>query len=558
MVDLEGADKGNISLPATLQSPDMNNLTDKEYNEQPTIINIQRAMYETLISDLEQKIQRLQTRNEKLEDFSEYVKNYSNNKTIESEAVIVELNTNIALQTKTVDKLKQKYKDIEKKRQNRAAEHENRVKEISDKFDETRRQLSSEIKLLNAKINALEDYKASEESLTSKFNDNNEYIARKEEELEQALKDFQLKAKIHRQNLKKVTYKSVLDTSKDFQSDLISTIIPLTVQRMLRENVILENELVQCWGDHANITEHKNYYKNTFKDFHKRIKESKIHMRQRLITSKIQSILLKKLVAIHSAVKNKLSKSFDAPANFEEEYHQLLESTNKREFTDDDYVRRKLEVILHQERIKLAMTNRFKLKTSFALNTCCEVLGIIKCAVNTALSVKYILNLFLKIIDIESFASYLLSVIDKYNSRKWMAPSESLETVDLSSNVYSRGDLGFEPKHVELEDKLIEEIDNISSRSVMSTLEILEELQKLQITIPEEKDFNETKSRESTITYISTSTMTDENSSSADLVDDKRKEEKLRLFYEEIFEDESHLEYKTEDEYDYYSNYDQE
>lgn len=60
-------------------------------------------------------------------------------------------------------------------------------------------------------------------------------------------------------SLKKETYKQVLETSKNFQTGLRTT-IPLTVQRMLRENIILENELFQCWNDHANISDQKLNY----------------------------------------------------------------------------------------------------------------------------------------------------------------------------------------------------------------------------------------------------------------------------------------------------------
>lgn len=58
MVDLQGKDRGNISLPSQLQSPDMATCSARDLEDQPFILNMQRAMYKTLINDQELKIER--------------------------------------------------------------------------------------------------------------------------------------------------------------------------------------------------------------------------------------------------------------------------------------------------------------------------------------------------------------------------------------------------------------------------------------------------------------------------------------------------------------------
>lgn len=52
--------------------------------------------------------------------------------------------------------------------------------------------------------------------------------------------------------MKKEAYKQTLNVSENFQSELKDT-IPQTVQRLLRENIVLENELVRLWNDYANM-----------------------------------------------------------------------------------------------------------------------------------------------------------------------------------------------------------------------------------------------------------------------------------------------------------------
>lgn len=55
MVDLHGKDKGNISLPVTLQSWDHDEAKNK-----PTIINMQRTFYNIRVADIANRINRLQ------------------------------------------------------------------------------------------------------------------------------------------------------------------------------------------------------------------------------------------------------------------------------------------------------------------------------------------------------------------------------------------------------------------------------------------------------------------------------------------------------------------
>lgn len=52
-----------------------------------------------------------------------------------------------------------------------------------------------------------------------------------------------------------------------------------------------------------------------------------------------------------------------------------------------------------------------------------------------------------------------------------------IQTVPDSTNVYAVGDLGFEPDHIELENK--SEIEGSYSVSLKSTLQILKELEYL-------------------------------------------------------------------------------
>lgn len=59
MVDVKKIVKGNISLPLSLQSPDIEK-NDNSQNEEKnfTIFNMQKTLYEVKIEDIEKRIKR--------------------------------------------------------------------------------------------------------------------------------------------------------------------------------------------------------------------------------------------------------------------------------------------------------------------------------------------------------------------------------------------------------------------------------------------------------------------------------------------------------------------
>lgn len=68
MVDLHGADKGNISLPARLKSPEVLEGHTGDV-KQVMILNMQKAFYNVKITDIQKRIQRRETIYQKYRDF---------------------------------------------------------------------------------------------------------------------------------------------------------------------------------------------------------------------------------------------------------------------------------------------------------------------------------------------------------------------------------------------------------------------------------------------------------------------------------------------------------
>jgi hypothetical protein len=122
-----------------------------------------------------------------------------------------------------------------------------------------------------------------------------------------------------------------------------------------------------------------------------KIKDMKINTRCQIIASKIQNILLKKLRSAHSIVIETLATSFKAPENYENKYLKFLANIKNSTYHNYDFHRRKLEVLFHQEIIRLRLTKILKSKTLFNLKNLSNTLYHLKGYIQSALLV---INLF--------------------------------------------------------------------------------------------------------------------------------------------------------------------
>lgn len=100
--------------------------------------------------------------------------------------------------------------------------------------------------------------------------------------------------------------------------------------------------------------------------------------------------MIKKLQGVRLKVRGELSKLFEPPQHFEEQYLKLLDKIKSTKCFPEEFRKGKLEVILHQERIKLALANTFKTQTSSALRKISETLSSLKTTVGATLMVTKI------------------------------------------------------------------------------------------------------------------------------------------------------------------------
>ncbi|XP_032670667.1 uncharacterized protein LOC116843891 [Odontomachus brunneus] len=193
-MDLYGKDKGNISLPLRLQSPNTNKGKLKEI-----IVNTQKAFYNLKIADIVKKIQRLEERNKVLEnslkDTDSSIKVLQEKRSQEISGLKLQVDTQIA----KVEEYRQQVSALENTRIDHESSHAAKLIYIKKKYDDTRLKFISQLKLLNAKTNVLEDYKSVQQILEKKLEAQNQALTRDKERVSEKLHQIERKFKIDKE-----------------------------------------------------------------------------------------------------------------------------------------------------------------------------------------------------------------------------------------------------------------------------------------------------------------------------------------------------------------------
>ncbi|KYM82199.1 hypothetical protein ALC53_07347 [Atta colombica] len=191
-MDLYGKDKGNISLPQRLQSIN-------ETKQKTVIVNTQKCFYDLKIAEINKRIQGLEERNRELENNVEDMHYFI--KTLQEEKIqeINSLKSQIASYIATIKAYKHQLTTLEKIRIDDKNTHIAITVNIDEKYKNTRTTLISQIKLLSAKTNILEDYKSIQHILEKKLDTRNQFLINEKEQVAKNLDKIEYNFKIDRE-----------------------------------------------------------------------------------------------------------------------------------------------------------------------------------------------------------------------------------------------------------------------------------------------------------------------------------------------------------------------
>ncbi|XP_024942091.1 A-kinase anchor protein 9-like isoform X2 [Cephus cinctus] len=502
MVDLYGKDKRNISLPSRLQPLNIEDSEMEDQKDKVVIINMQKAMYDIRIADLETRIKRLETRNQELLDTSNSTESRIDSTDLETADNIAQFNRQIFVETSKTDEYNKRMDMLNKRKAEEKTTH-NRKQELMEKqFSNTRFELTSKIKFLNAKINTLEDYKVTKPSLHEKLRERNELMAEKDIEVARKLEDIEKKHNIDTEKLKNEMHTRLFELAGTFQIELSSN-VAIPVHRLMRESILVKNELIQIANEYMLVKEKNRRKEHNFSLYEEEIKNGRADKFRYVIIAKIRRVLLNALREMHK----EMSRRQDLYTLTSISYEDSLKLREDAKILADACATRlsKFEVLLHREQVKLGLAkySRRKLK------------AVIRKLIDTLYDVKYVAACALKITgtgeDIlemgdTQLMSHLLDILSRPKLLMSATKVTSTKSVLRADHIYKIGDLEFEPKHINIDpQKLIKEKEP-SELSTLKTLKNLgidlfaesDDYDQMEYATKVTEDFEEEASNEST------------------------------------------------------------
>ncbi|XP_076757253.1 uncharacterized protein LOC143427208 [Xylocopa sonorina] len=347
-MDLYGKDKGNISLPAKLQSYE-----DDDQKAKPTIINLQRTFYDIKIADIKNKINRLEERNNELLEEIETTNELSATVDSESAEEIGNLNKQVLAQSNSVESLKSKIDTVEKNRIEDKQSHEEKIKLFNEKYKKKKVELVSQLKILNARINVLEEFKKAQNALEEKLKSNEIQMVENEKKVKETVEIIDQKIAFNKEILKNEMYDCLLHLAAQFQVE-INKHINLPNQRLMRENIMLKNELLQISQYISSKTNARDTLKRSVTEYIKKINLRSSLVKENIVVAKVQHEVLIYLRKKFRNLKEQLSfiNVFD-PAS-EKRYLMLIEEA-RRDMNDVNYHLSSLKTLLDKERTKVSV-----------------------------------------------------------------------------------------------------------------------------------------------------------------------------------------------------------
>ncbi|XP_076220758.1 uncharacterized protein LOC116430727 [Nomia melanderi] len=380
MVDLQGKDKRNISLPMKLQSYEYEQAINK-----PTIINTQRTFYNIRIADIDNRINRLKDRNEKLLKEIENTDELVITLDAETADEIATLTKQVNTQNSRIENLKNNINKIEKDRTQVKETHRDNIKLFKERYTKKKIELVYQIKILSAKINSLENFKKVQNILQEKLEGNKERMIKYEKELKETTEGIRRKFEFDKEMLKIELYNYLLDLAAHFQIET-NKFMSFPNKRLMQENIMLQKNLLQLSKEVSTKRNVAIDCQNIFESHRKTIVAQRSSTKHNMVTLKIYNRVLKALQRKFDKMKKCLS-IINIPESTAEERQWLAVENARIEEQNVKFLLSSMQTLFHKEKTKIGIAKYLQRKVE------CKI----KAVIETLYDVKYIVICLLKV-----------------------------------------------------------------------------------------------------------------------------------------------------------------
>ncbi|XP_073837325.1 cilia- and flagella-associated protein 157 [Musca autumnalis] len=216
---------------------------EKKPKDDPNkLTQVDRTFYELTITDLNQKLARLRSHLVTLDENNVTLKEQLKTITEDRTDIAAHLERTLAQRNDTITELEERLTETIKVRNKEKAEAAEKIKDLEAKYKSMHEQLTSEIKLLNGKLNSLDEFRIQRDVLMAKFDDQEAEAKEKERLHQELIYSMEQKAIVEKDALKKEVEAKLLQVSEDFTRSSEIRNAGYT-RRLIRENIALQKEI---------------------------------------------------------------------------------------------------------------------------------------------------------------------------------------------------------------------------------------------------------------------------------------------------------------------------
>lgn len=442
----------------------------KVTEEDPNALTeVDKTFYELTIADLNRKLARLRSLTQELEQKNEELTQNLEKVDEDKSDIITYLKRTLQEKTNEINELEERITGLQEIRQTETEQFEAKIADMEQEYKQMHEQLTSENKLLEGKLNSLEEFRGQRDDLMKKFEEQEKKMEVQEKRHAREMYEIERKFIISKDKLKKDMEARLLQLSTEFH-DASELRIAATTHRVIRENIAVNNELDNMLRMHQKL----------YKDYNN-IKANKITLKQdaelhdeekkkALAKVLVQGKIIEKITSNNEFMKHELTKY----KKYETEIRETRRANNEKQ---SQIEKLDFKIRLLEQNLQKMKCDNYSLQTEVSYLRAENVrlddvlLEGVSC-IKEALTIKTESDTSIKYSRRESMLNVLFSLLCKGHERRIKQPS--LDTISSTDATYALGDLGFVPQPVQPR-PVAKTLRNISSQVGESFEEFLME-----------------------------------------------------------------------------------
>ncbi|KAL3278750.1 hypothetical protein HHI36_016278 [Cryptolaemus montrouzieri] len=407
------------------------------------LTEVDKTFYELTITDLNRKLARLRSTNNDLEEKNGALNEKLTKLDEDRNDVIIYLKRILQERNDEIGELKTGVTKLQEALEQDKEECTTKTEQMENDYKQMHEQLTSEIKLLEGKLNALEEFRLQREDLMKKFEAQEGEMEEQEIRHKRALYEIERKFIIAKDKLKKEMEARLLQLSTEFQ-DATEIRIAATTHRVIRENIAVNNELDEMLTVHKRLFSENQEMKHRDRTLKQQSQLHCIEKNKALSKVRVQGKVIDQLTAEHESMKTKLERF----KNIEIEIHNTREDHYKAQLKAQSLENkiRILEQNLHSARCAIAtletQSSYYQAEAIRLEEVLLEAVGSIKEATKVQKAQK-ITDRATLAVRRENLLNHLFKLMITAKDTKIKMPS--VASVSSTESVYKKGDLGFVP-----------------------------------------------------------------------------------------------------------------